>query len=214
MFNPEPPVAVTVLDVDVPPIVPVPVAVILTFVPDSVPANDIPEFVPVFVRVTAPLVVSPVTVMPVPEVPWSINDSELGLFVVLEIDVFAESVMYTAPAVFRDIVGALVKMFAPLVPTVPDPVPVTKDSVPAVDMLVAACCVIVPVPLVVSVTELPVKFAFTAIVPFVPAVNDRAPVALIVLDAVIFPVVPAVSVKLKIAPVDALDIVTALVSLA
>ena len=71
----------------------------------------------------------------------------------------------------------------------------------------------VPVPLVVKVTELPVRLALTAIVPFVPAVNDKAPVAFMELDAVMLPAAPAVSVKLKIAPVDAPLIVTALVSL-
>ena len=44
--------------------------------------------------------------------------------------------------------------------------------------------------------------AFTAIVPLVPACNARVPEAVIVLPIVMFPVTPALSVKLKLAPVD------------
>ena len=197
----------------VPPIVPVPVAVSVALPAVSVPVNEIPELVPVLVRVAAPVVVKPVTVIPVPDEPLSVNVTEDGLFVVLEMEVFAESVMNTVPAVLRDIVAAFVSMLLPEAPTVPAPAPVTRDNVPAVDIFVAACCVMVPVPLVVRVTELPVKLALTAMVPLVPAVSDKTPLALMVLDAVMLPEAPAVSVRLKIAPVDAPLIVTALESL-
>ncbi len=138
-FSPEAPVAVTVLAVDVPPIVPVPVEVMETLVPLSTPAKDMEEFVPLFVSVIAPLDVSPAapTVIPVPEDAESVNVTDDGLLVTLVIEVLAESVMNTEPAVLSEIVGALVSMLLPTVPTVPVPVPVTRERVPVADMLVA-----------------------------------------------------------------------------
>jgi len=59
------------------------------------------------------------------------------------------------------------------------------------------------VPFVVNVTEVvPVRFAFTAIAPFVPACIASVPEAVIVLPIVILPVAPALSVSEKFAPVD------------
>jgi hypothetical protein len=134
------PVAAAVLVVAVPDIVPVPVAVSVTLVPDKVelPINIL-ELVSVSTSDIAPLEVSPVVVMPVPDDPLSVNVTVPGLLVVLLMEVLAVSVMNTVPAVFIDMVGALVSMLAIPVPTVPAPDPVTRDNVPAVEILVAAC---------------------------------------------------------------------------
>lgn len=114
------------------------------------------------------------------------------------------------PEVLAIRVGALVNMFAPAAPMAP--LPELKVKVPAVDILVAACCVITPLPAAFKVTEDPEIVAFTAIAPLVPACNVNAPEAVMPLDTVILPVTPAVSVKLNIAPVDAPPIATALES--
>jgi hypothetical protein len=63
----------------VPPIVPVPVATKVALPAVSVPLNEIPELVPVFVKVVAPVVVKPVTVIPVPDEALSVNVTEEGL---------------------------------------------------------------------------------------------------------------------------------------
>jgi hypothetical protein len=80
-FNVSVPVEVTVLEEDVLLIVPVPVDVIVTFVPLTTPANDIPEFVPVLTKLIAPLEVSPPlpTVIPVPEEDVSVKLTDDGL---------------------------------------------------------------------------------------------------------------------------------------
>ncbi len=101
-------------------------------------------------------------------------------------------------------VGALVNICAPTKPIVPPPE--VKVKVPAVDILVAAAWLIVPVPVPVAfkVTEEPVILALTAIEPLVPACKVNAPVAVMVSDAatVMLPVA-LVLVKLNINPVDA-----------
>jgi hypothetical protein len=126
------PVDVTVFEDVVEDIVPVPVDVIVTFVPLTTPAKDIAELVPVLTKLMAPDEVSPLlpTVMPVPEEAVSIKLTDPGLFVVLLIVVLAVSVMYTAPCVLRERTGALVLMFVPEEPIVP--VPPIKVRVPVV----------------------------------------------------------------------------------
>jgi hypothetical protein len=157
-------VEATVLEELVEDIVPVPVDVIVTFVPLTTPANDMEELVPVLMRLIAPVEVSPPlpTVIPVPKEDVSVKLTDDGLLVTLLIVVLAVSVMYTAPGVLSEIVAALVFMFVPEVPIVP--VPPIKDSVPVVAMLSPAPWVIVlpPVtdrvspPLAVTVRAVPV----------------------------------------------------------
>lgn len=133
------PLAVTVFDEDVEVIVPVPVAVIVTFVPFNTPASDMLELVPLSINDIVPVECNPpLPTVIVPELALSVKYTNDGLFVVFIIVVLAESVMYTEPAVSKEIVGALVSILAPDVPTVPVPVPVTSDRVPEVEILVAA----------------------------------------------------------------------------
>jgi hypothetical protein len=75
------PVDVTVFEELVEDIVPVPVDVIVTFVPLTTPARDIAELVPVLTRLIAPVEVSPPlpTVIPVPEEAVSVKLTDPGL---------------------------------------------------------------------------------------------------------------------------------------
>lgn len=73
--------------------------------------------------------------------------------------------------------------------------------------------VIVPEPEALIVSAVPETLAPNTMLPFVPVASNASVLeAVIVLDIVIEPAPPAVSVKLNIAPVDAPPIVTALES--
>ena len=79
-------------------------------------------------------------------------------------------------------VGALVSMLAPVVPI--EPVPEVKVSVPAVEMLVAATCVIAPEPLAERVTEVPLTLAPKPIEPLAVVERDNVPLAVIAPEVV------------------------------
>jgi hypothetical protein len=133
------------LPVDVSVIVPLPVFI--------VPASAIDELLPLSVIDTAPLVANPpVPTVTVAELALSVNDTDAGLFVVLEIDTAVlVSVRVTAAVVFNDTVPADVTKLAP--PIAPAPADVfTRFNVPVVSKaseLLGAD--IVPVPVDVSV---------------------------------------------------------------
>jgi hypothetical protein len=145
-------VEATVLEELVEDIVPVPVDIIVTFVPLTTPAKDIAELVPVLTKLMAPVDVSPPlpTVMPVPEDAISVKLTDPGLLIVLLIVVLAVSVMYTAPCVLSERTGELVLIFVPEVPIVP--VPPINVSVPVLAMLSPATWVIVLEPVTESVS--------------------------------------------------------------
>ena len=94
--------------------------------------------VPVAESVALVAVKVPVMVIAEPEPAVSAKVIDDGLLVVLLMLTAAESVIYTLPAEFIEIVGALVVILLPLVPIVPVPEPVTKLRVPVVDILVEA----------------------------------------------------------------------------
>jgi hypothetical protein len=131
-------------------------------------------------------------------------------------ELLALSLIYDVPVVLTANVGAFVNIYAPLVPILP--LPELSVNVPPVDMFVAAASVIAPLPYAFNVTELPLKFAFTAIpllLPLLAACIVNAPLAVIEPLTTTLPVpLPTVSFNVNIAPVDApLTVVVAALSL-
>ena len=174
--------------------VPEPVAVNVSTVPDTLALMAIGLFVPVSINERAPVAVI-VLVTVIPPAADSVKLKTAAVEAPLPVSACV-SVRVTLPALLAARFGVL-RVSGPISP---EPLLRATEVVP----VIVPAPVMFPVVDAVIVSTVPETLAPIVMLPVaVVASNERVPVAVIVLLRVIAPVPPAVSVRLKLAPAEA-----------